>query len=189
MEVVRVMYRPELIGGHLAVDLVNTVAWRLDPGRTVDRFADLSNVERWLLATGESADRAVVTRRLRDDLVAARDIAYDVLAPLAVGDRPDRAAIDSLHDLIAGVVRSASVEVSPFGWRAGEPADAVRLAVWRLFEDEDLGRLRQCGDDSCGWLFLDRTKNGSRRWCSSADCGNRARARRHYRRARDGTTA
>jgi predicted RNA-binding Zn ribbon-like protein len=183
-----VAYRPELIGGQLAVDLVNTVAWRLDPGRTVDRFADLSNVERWLLAAGVSAGPAVVTRRLRDDLVATRAIAYGVLAPLAVGDRPDPAAIDMLHDLIAGVVRVASVELSPFRWRADDPGDTVRLAVWRLFEDEDLGRLRQCGDDGCGWLFLDRSKNGSRRWCSSADCGNRARARRHYQRARDGTT-
>ena len=180
-------YRPELIGGHLALDLVNTVAWRLDPGRTVDRFADLSNVERWLTAAHVGTDRAVVTRRLRDDLVAAREIAYDVLACLAVGERPGRVAIDALHGLIAAVVRSASVEMSPFGWRADDPAAAVRLAVWRLFEDEDLGRLRRCGDNGCGWLFLDRSKNGSRRWCSSADCGNRARARRHYERVRETT--
>jgi predicted RNA-binding Zn ribbon-like protein len=165
------------------------VAWRLDPRRTVDRFADLSNVERWLLAAGISSDQAVVTRRLRDDLVAARDIAYDVLARLAIGDRPARAKVDALHGLISRAVRSASVDLSPFGWRAVDPGDAVRLAVWRLFEDEDLRRLRQCGDDGCGWLFLDRSKNGSRRWCSSADCGNRARARRHYERARGGTTA
>ncbi|MER7245539.1 CGNR zinc finger domain-containing protein [Kribbella sp. NPDC000426] len=129
-----------------------------------------------------------VTGELRDDLVAAREVAYGVLARLAVGEQPGRAAIDALHGLIAGVVRSASVEMDPFGWRAADPAGAVRLAVWRLFEDEDLGRLRQCGDDGCGWLFLDRSKNGSRRWCSSADCGNRARARRHYERARDGAT-
>lgn len=177
-------YRPELVGGHLALDLVNTVAWRLDPGRTVDRFADLSNVELWMDAVGLSSDPALATPRLRDDLVAARGIAYDVLSPLAVGEQPAQAAIDALQGLIAGVVGSTAVEVSPFGWRADGPVDAVRLAVWRLFEDEDLGRLRQCADDGCGWLFLDRSKNGSRRWCSSADCGNRARARRHYERTR-----
>lgn len=181
-------YRPELIGGHLGLDLVNTVAWRLDAGRTVDRFTELANVERWLLAAGVSSGEPV-TARLRDDLVAAREVAYVVLARLAVGGQPTRAAIDALHGLIAGVVRSASVEVDPFGWRADDVAGAVRLAVWRLFEDEDLGRLRQCGDEGCGWLFLDRSKNGSRRWCSSGDCGNRARARRHYERARGGTPA
>jgi len=38
--------------------------------------------------------------------------------------------------------------------------------------------------DGCGWLFLDETRNRSRRWCSMKDCGNRAKARRHYRRRR-----
>jgi predicted RNA-binding Zn ribbon-like protein len=45
-------------------------------------------------------------------------------------------------------------------------------------------RLRRCDDDGCGWLFLDTTRNHSRRWCSSGDCGNRDRARRHYARNR-----
>jgi predicted RNA-binding Zn ribbon-like protein len=48
-------------------------------------------------------------------------------------------------------------------------------------------RLRRCDDQGCGWLFLDTTRNHSRRWCSSRDCGNRDRARRHYTRSR--TTA
>jgi len=58
------------------------------------------------------------------------------------------------------------------------------MAAARLVERADLTRLRECQDDDCGWLFLDGTKNGSRRWCSSADCGNRARAKRHYQRVR-----
>ncbi|MEV5967379.1 CGNR zinc finger domain-containing protein [Kribbella sp. NPDC051952] len=183
------VYRPELIGGQLALDLVNTVAWRFDPARVVDRFDELANVESWLVAAGVITDRAVVTRRLRDELVAARGVAFDVLGPLAVGDRPDHTAIDALHGLISEVVGSATIDLLPFGWRADDPAGVVRLAVWRLFEDEDLSRLRRCADDGCGWLFLDRSKNGSRRWCSSGDCGNRARARRHYQRSRDGATA
>jgi CGNR zinc finger len=45
--------------------------------------------------------------------------------------------------------------------------------------------LRRCHGPGCGWLFLDRTRSHTRRWCSSSDCGNRARARRHYARHRD----
>ena len=75
----------------------------------------------------------------------------------------------------------------PLEWSIGlrsidDLPDAVGLQVWRLLEQEDRARLRQCQDTDCGWLFLDRTKNGSRVWCSSADCGNRTRARRHYQR-------
>jgi predicted RNA-binding Zn ribbon-like protein len=174
-------YRPELIGGHLALDLVNTVAWRLDPERIVDRFDELPNLGLWLAATGVEAEPST---ELRDQLIAARETAYDVLAPLADGRAPDAEQIAALHELITGVVGSARFLVDPFGWQAHGSAGVVRLAVWRLFEDEDLGRLRRCADVGCGWLFLDRSKNGSRRWCSSADCGNRARGRRHYARMR-----
>jgi predicted RNA-binding Zn ribbon-like protein len=44
--------------------------------------------------------------------------------------------------------------------------------------------VRECGGDHCGWLFLDETKNRSRRWCEMSVCGNRAKARRHYDRNR-----
>jgi predicted RNA-binding Zn ribbon-like protein len=54
-----------------------------------------------------------------------------------------------------------------------------------LLTSERQDRIGQCADDrGCGWLFLDTTKNRSRRWCAMEDCGNRAKARRHYQRSR-----
>nr|WP_264085191.1 CGNR zinc finger domain-containing protein [Kibdelosporangium phytohabitans] len=47
----------------------------------------------------------------------------------------------------------------------------------------------ECSGPGCGWLFIDRTRNRSRQWCSSKDCGNRERARRHYRRSRGNSDA
>ena len=182
-------YRPELVGGHLALDLINTVAWRLDVRRRVDRIADPVNLHRWLTAGGlEPSDQ--VTDDERDQLVHCREAAYVVLHPLAVGAQPGAADLAVLRELIEDAVRNASlVSARPLTWRTETIVDGVRLSVWRLFEDEDLSRLRQCDDDGCGWLFLDRSKNGSRRWCSSADCGNRARARRHYQRRQAGASA
>ncbi|WP_460666093.1 CGNR zinc finger domain-containing protein [Kribbella swartbergensis] len=181
-------YQPELVGGHLALDLVNTVAWRLDDRRRVDRIADPVNLRRWLTAGGLEPP-ARVTRAQRDQLVRCREDAYAVLHPLAVGAEPAARDLAVLRDLIEDAVRDAwLVSARPLTWRATTVVDRLRLAVWRLFEDEDLSRLRQCDDDDCGWLFLDRTRNGSRRWCSSADCGNRARARRHYQRRRAGVS-
>ena len=52
-------YRPELVGGHLAVDLVNTVAWRLDERRRVDRIADPANLRRWLTPAGFGPSKRV----------------------------------------------------------------------------------------------------------------------------------
>ena len=53
-------------------------------------------------------------------------------------------------------------------------ADAELLA-----SEQQLAHLRQCCGDNCGWLFLDSSKNHSRRWCDMRDCGNRAKVRRH----------
>ncbi|MGH3319645.1 MAG: CGNR zinc finger domain-containing protein [Streptosporangiaceae bacterium] len=53
-----------------------------------------------------------------------------------------------------------------------------------LLQSSDLAALRRCQNSACGWLFLDRSRSHTRRWCSSADCGNRERVRRHASRHR-----
>jgi predicted RNA-binding Zn ribbon-like protein len=173
----------EAIGGHPALDLVNTVSWRLDPSRTVDRLQDGAELARWADfiglagAVGEAADDTVVrVRRLREQL-------YRVVQPMAVGEQPGAKEVGVLRrPLFAAVGRAEVVSVMPLELTAGDLVDELALHAWRLLEREDAGRLRQCGASDCGWLFLDHTKNGSRVWCSSADCGNRTRARRHYAR-------
>jgi predicted RNA-binding Zn ribbon-like protein len=68
-------------------------------------------------------------------------------------------------------------------WTDGNTLDAPLWAVARdagnLLTSESLQRLRECDGDVCGWLFLDLTKNGSRRWCDMRGCGNRAKVRRY----------
>jgi predicted RNA-binding Zn ribbon-like protein len=55
----------------------------------------------------------------------------------------------------------------------------ARAAALLLTDPGRLSRLRQCGGATCGWLFLDETRNHSRRWCTIKDCGNLAKVRRH----------
>jgi predicted RNA-binding Zn ribbon-like protein len=75
-----------------------------------------------------------------------------------------------------GTVREAlPVEPALPLWRVALSAREFLLAPSRE-------RLRVCAADDCGWLFLDSSKAGRRRWCRMADCGNRAKARRHYAR-------
>ncbi|MGC4940476.1 CGNR zinc finger domain-containing protein [Kribbella sp. DT2] len=171
-------YAPELVGGHVVLDLINTVSWRLDPSRWVDRIAEPEARDVWLRAVELGQVEA-------GDLAALRETAYEVLQPLAVGEEPDNVA-ELRELLVAAVGRARIVQLNPLRWQADDAVTELTLAAWRLLEDEDLSRLRQCQDNDCGWLFLDRSKNGSRRWCSSGDCGNRARAKRHYQRTREG---
>jgi predicted RNA-binding Zn ribbon-like protein len=48
--------------------------------------------------------------------------------------------------------------------------------------NDELGKVKKCADTDCGWLFLDMSRNRSRRWCDMKSCGNRAKARRYYKR-------
>jgi len=190
----------EAIGNHLALDLVNTVAWRLDPDRAVDRLPDGAALVDWARFVGLLDDRQAVALglevagdpragvRITARVRRARERLYRVLQPMAVGEEPAGRDLAALHRGLLGALGRADVstvmplEVSTGLRSASDLGDELDLATWRLLQHEDRRRLRQCQDSDCGWLFLDRTKNGSRLWCSSADCGNRTRARRHYQR-------
>jgi predicted RNA-binding Zn ribbon-like protein len=72
-----------------------------------------------------------------------------------------------------------------------EPNNLILWTVARAASDlltsSRVSRVRECEDDrGCGYLFIDQTKNHSRRWCSMESCGNRAKARRHYSRIQAG---
>ena len=77
-----------------------------------------------------------------------------------------------------------------FRWDWSPEIDGANLILWpvaraaaELLTSDKATRVRVCEDDrGCGYLFIDQTKNHSRRWCSMESCGNRAKARRHYSR-------
>ncbi len=77
-----------------------------------------------------------------------------------------------------------------FSWKFEQDDSDLGLMLWpvilsavNLLNSPLLSQVKVCADETgCGWLFLDRSKNSSRRWCDMKDCGNRAKARRHYRR-------
>jgi predicted RNA-binding Zn ribbon-like protein len=172
-------YVPELIGGHVALDLVNTVSWRLDASRTIDRIATPDALARWCTAVG------VTSAEGQERVAEVREVIYSAVLPLARGVDP--AGLGELQRLlVAALGRASAAPVRPLDWHGADLPDELVLAAGRLLEREDLSKLRECQDDDCGWLFLDRSKNGSRRWCSSGDCGNRARAKRHYQQQKAG---
>ena len=83
------------------------------------------------------------------------------------------------------------IEADPegFGWTWEAPVDRFDRILWpiarsaaELLTSPDVADLRECASDRCSWLFLDRSRTRRRRWCDMKVCGNRAKARRHYRR-------
>jgi predicted RNA-binding Zn ribbon-like protein len=94
-----------------------------------------------------------------------------------------------LQRALADATTASNLTGTPARWtlEALSPFDLARVLALHaldLLQTMPPDRLRRCDGDGCGWLFLDTTRNHSRRWCSSRDCGNRDRARRHYTRNR-----
>ncbi len=201
--------RPEsiaLIGGHPALDLVNTVSWRHDTDRWRENLAVPLDVLTWIhraavldknhltalrFAMAEDPKTAEgVLRRVHE----LREQLYHHLAD-CIDDRGGEHQIGEgspLHRAFADAITASSLTGTPKRWtlEARGPLDLPRVLALHaldLVQTMPPDRLRRCDDDGCGWLFLDTTRNHSRRWCSSGDCGNRDRARRHY--ARNRTTA
>lgn len=193
----------EIIGGHPAIDFVNTVgAW--NAGGQGDYLGGFDDFLRWnekmdlvgpnglrnLRATSEhdQAEALDEVRRLRGSLHA-------ILAARTHGRPLPRHALEHLNDIIrrtAAWRRLAADEETGFRnicclWDfSGAPAIAALGPVaWKageLLELGDLERLKECPGDNCGWLFLDTSKNRSRQWCSMRTCGNAAKVRRFRQR-------
>lgn len=193
----------ELVGGHPAVDFVNTAgAWNADErGDYLGTFDDFlrwnekvdlmgPNGLRNLRATPakNQAHALAEVRRLRQSLHA-------ILAARAAGEVLDRAALEHLNDIIRETAdwrRLAADEDTQYRdicclWDfTGAPAIAALGPVaWKaaeLLELGDLKRLKECPGENCGWLFLDTSKNRSRQWCSMRTCGNAAKVKRFRQR-------
>ena len=102
---------------------------------------------------------------------------------------PPEPEFDGLTHLIRGTLEHSRLATRDGIARWTPPDDArrpARLVVLDLLDwlTRPNGRLDTCGDPACGWAFIDTSRQRNRRWCSSTDCGNRARVRRHYQRVR-----
>jgi predicted RNA-binding Zn ribbon-like protein len=184
---------PEQVGGALALDFVNTRDAWLNDARRHEFLPDYDALVAWALATGAVAapprrrgDEAAVHARA----LALRDALFGVFAPLATGGRPGAGAIAGVNDAWAALETRPCLDPTTLApaWTGtpDQPLGPVLASALALLRDGPLDRLRQCpGPDGwCGWLFIDRTKNRSRRWCSMAVCGNPAKMRARAARRR-----
>jgi predicted RNA-binding Zn ribbon-like protein len=186
-----------LDGGHPALDLVNTVYGQVGGPVEHDVLAapdDLVTFARRVGLAGAggatSQDALLAARRLRDALDA-------VLRARLAGTPAPPEAVAALEAADRAALRAGSLQardgVLAWAWPERDPHAPVhrlaRAAIDLLGREEELAQLHCCA--GCCWLFLDRSRNASRRWCSMADCGTEAKKRRYVQRRRErrGTAA
>ena len=203
---------PALLGGRLALDFANTVEGRAGkrPHEFVTGYADLV---RWsqhagdlneshagaLLAAGRGDNGASAT--MFEQAVVCREALYRVFVAIAHQGTPAQADLDVLTACYEQAVEHGQLvtcgDESGFDWTWPEEASALDRPLWPialdavdLLRSDQLDRVKQCGNvEGCGWLFLDTSRNGSRRWCSMAACGSRIKMRRQYARRRAATSS
>ncbi len=167
-----------LVGEPLSLDLLNT-RWIQD-GVRHDLLDTTGGLAVWLRSAGlhEKGDRAAL-----DALRETREIL------LTLVDDPSAEAADALNGVLAhGSLRYRLERGVPA--RYPQADDPAWLPAWQAAADylrllsDDPARIKACAHPDCVLHFHDATKNGTRRWCSMAVCGNRAKAARHYERTK-----
>jgi len=200
--------RFKLRGGVVCLDFVNTVGSRLNdcPSEYLRSYEDLLDWSRQagLLAPEEkeglSGQATLDPEGAREALSRALDLREEihrVISAAIAGESQDESDLSALNGELS--IALSHLRVMPadgaytWGWdRSGDGGGArldsplwpVAQSAAELLTSPKLGRVKLCAGEGCGWVFLDESRNGSRRWCDSRDCGNRERVRRHLARKR-----
>jgi predicted RNA-binding Zn ribbon-like protein len=121
--------------------------------------------------------------------IALREAIWGVFSALASGDAPRDDDLALIGDAAAaGAARSRLVyDRDGVGWSLPADGDELERPLWGiarsaadLLTSSDRDRVKECASVTCEWVFLDRSRNHSRRWCDMSDCGNRAKAQRFH---------
>ena len=198
-------YQFDLSGGALCLDFANTVSHRHLPQRRaehLDSYADLvafAEQSKLLLPKLAASLRARSARNgaeaqssFRKSIVL-REGLYRAFSALAVGKHVSPADVQRINDFALEALQHRKLAQTNgdyrWEWRSNG-SDLLDRILWPIAESaaelltsEDRAAIRECRAPDCEWLFLDHSRNRSRRWCDMKSCGNRQKARRHYQRA------
>ena len=155
---------------HPLLEFNNTVSWDTD-GLQQERLPE------WLKRA------RVEPSRLREAF-KLRALIHRVFTAIADGRKPRPDDWRDLQREIARAMRDARLVRSGdrYVWQVTPKLRELAWQAGQLLASPDLARLRRCANSECGWLFLDESRRGNRRWCEMAACGSRAKARAYYER-------
>jgi predicted RNA-binding Zn ribbon-like protein len=188
----------ELSGGALALDFANTIGGtHVRP--THDHLRSYGDIARFAVLAGDlqpSLAKRLDQRADQDPRraaavyelgIALRESIWAVFSALASGESPREEDLALIGDAAAaGAARSRLVyDKDGVGWSLPADSDELERPLWGiarsaadLLTSGEHDRIKECASTTCEWVFLDRSRNRSRRWCDMSDCGNRAKARR-----------
>ena len=202
----KVLHEAHLIADNLALDFVNTSTGRHASRKWGDYLTDAMEVLVWLrhaksidevrfremtrlVANDEAQSKAFLASALR-----LRGALTALFAAFPSGRMPHQADIETLNAVLADAKAAERVAWTSEGMRSVTSADLESLndGLWPIAKAAEQiltsaapRRVKSCGSPTCQWLFLDTSKNATRRWCQMEVCGNREKGRRRLKRDRE----
>jgi predicted RNA-binding Zn ribbon-like protein len=194
------VYTFDFSGDHLCLDFVNTLGDRLmeQPKEHLQSYTDLLaySMQARLLSDEQAEElkktmlrRPQEAQRVLEQAIELRELLGRIFLAIAQERSPDSEDLQRLGDQFAKVVQREHLvfhgEYYVWEWSiTGEALDGllwfiIKAAV-ELLTSNNLSSVHVCAADDCNWLFLDTSKNHSRRWCDMKSCGNRAKVRRFH---------
>jgi predicted RNA-binding Zn ribbon-like protein len=194
----------DLKSGHPALEFTNTINDHASehPGETLFKYEDLlawakrvglMRGERVEILTRKAAEQADEAAAVFAKSLNLREAIYRIFVAQTKRKSPTDADLAMLNSMLVPLTSGAQVVYATgrYEWQWNLDKNALEMPLWiialsavDLMTSENLKWVGQCADeDGCGWLFVDTSKNHSRRWCDINDCGNRAKQRRYQKRA------
>ena len=195
----------DLSGGVLCLDFANTVSQRKIADQTRDNLPGYDDLVFFAVASGvvmpqfagEILEQSEQKPRERDRVFQAamnlREAIYRVFAAIANSRAARRKDLKLIEEFASEAAKHRQLTATggSYAWRWKRNKDeALAYVVWpiaqsaaELLTSDQLKKVRECDARTCAWLFLDESRNHSRRWCDMGVCGNRQKARRHYRKS------
>lgn len=184
-----------LDGGWLCLDFVNTVSTR-KPTKGEEYLQTWDDFVLWVRRLGVLPEKEFdIWRQMplgeMEEVRALREAIYDLFDYSAKNGKTHPAHLDTLNSFLHEVYMYTCIKLTDKGLQRGivtktyseKPLWLIALSAETLLLSERLPRVKAC--DNCGWLFLDTSKNGARRWCNMYTCGSQTKAKAWYHRKKE----
>lgn len=202
-EKVRNLTTLDRCGNATALDFVNTVHSRVeaDPHEYLQTYADLARWARdgelvsareFRVLTETAKSRPQQANRAIRRAVKLRELLFKLFLTLSQDGEPAKSDLEAFNKWLASALSRRRIRRvgGRLQWSWEQEADALDRPLWpvvlsaaEILAGDQRRYLKECSPpDGCGWIFLDASKNRTRKWCNMRTCGNNAKARRYYQR-------
>jgi predicted RNA-binding Zn ribbon-like protein len=183
----------------LCLNFANTRFWRGSEPAATEQLTTAKALGDWLAANAamppiRKDKRCADLDALFDSAIALREAIYRIFLGLGEGRAPPPGDLEVFNRALAETPQRLGISAhgGAYSWVVAAPAvslgGVLAPVIWSaadLLTHAGERRIRRCANDKCRWVFIDRSKGGTRRWCDMSSCGNRAKSHRHYARIKN----